>query len=170
LGVDLVGKPDIKINLEKEGLERFNDNQYDLVMCFEVLEHLDNLHEVFANLLRVSSRRVIISLPNAANYKKLWHILRTGKTGSKQYGLPASKPEDRHKWFFSWQEIIELINKRAELDGYEVEKVVFHYNLGFTYKDNPLLKFKEWIIKQLAQTFNLKGFSENVFIVLRVGD
>jgi len=98
-GVDIAGTPDIRLNLEKVERLPFADNQFDCVICADVLEHLDNLHVIFAELIRVSARYLIISLPNNWNAARV--PLQRGKGTFAHYGLPADKPEDRHKWFFS---------------------------------------------------------------------
>jgi SAM-dependent methyltransferase len=120
-GIGLGGSPDQQVNLEKEVIP-FPDRSFDCVLCLDVLEHLDNIHAVFDEICRVSSRYVIISLPNpwegflamlqAADYKPGIPI--------KFYGLPLEKPEDRHKWFFSIQEAENFIRYRAALNGMAV--------------------------------------------------
>lgn len=42
----------------------FPDNQFDLVMCMEVLEHLDHPEKGLAELCRVSRRWLLLSVPN----------------------------------------------------------------------------------------------------------
>ena len=41
----------------------------DCVVCTDVLEHVNNLHEVFEELIRITKRYVIISVPNGFNYE-----------------------------------------------------------------------------------------------------
>ncbi|MCP4712255.1 MAG: methyltransferase domain-containing protein, partial [Planctomycetes bacterium] len=53
-GIDIAGTPDIQMNLEEIERLPFEDNQFDCVVCADVLEHLDNLHAIFAELLRQS--------------------------------------------------------------------------------------------------------------------
>ncbi|MDR2521216.1 MAG: class I SAM-dependent methyltransferase [Spirochaetaceae bacterium] len=45
----------------------FLDNQYDIAVCFQVLEHLPytSFEKALSELLRVAKKMVIISLPNA---------------------------------------------------------------------------------------------------------
>jgi ubiquinone/menaquinone biosynthesis C-methylase UbiE len=42
----------------------FKDNSFDLVLCMEVLEHLDNPIEALIELRRVSRKYVLLSVPN----------------------------------------------------------------------------------------------------------
>lgn len=63
IGIGLGGSVDIEINLEKSKLP-YESNSFDCVLCLDVLEHLDNIHEVFDELCRVTRKYLIISLPN----------------------------------------------------------------------------------------------------------
>lgn len=42
----------------------FKNNTFDLVVCTEVLEHLENPRKAYRELLRVSRKYVLISVPN----------------------------------------------------------------------------------------------------------
>lgn len=110
-GVDFVGNPDIVLNLEKCDHLPFEDNSYDTVMCMDVLEHLDNFHVMFDELVRVSSRYILISLPNCWNTARS-PIMR-GRGSFSHYGLPVEQPDDRHKWFFSIAEAINFMKYQA---------------------------------------------------------
>ena len=48
-GIDIAGAPDITINLEEIDRLPFEDNQFDCVVCTDVLEHLDNFICFFSN-------------------------------------------------------------------------------------------------------------------------
>jgi 2-polyprenyl-3-methyl-5-hydroxy-6-metoxy-1,4-benzoquinol methylase len=101
-GVDITGKPDIVLDLEKIERLPFDDAAFDCVICSDVLEHLDNLHFMFSELIRVTRGYVIVSWPNA------WAVarvpIRRGRGTFKHYGLPPEKTADRHKWFFNLSE------------------------------------------------------------------
>jgi hypothetical protein len=102
LGIDLNGDPDVRIDLEAADRLPFEDRAFDAVLCSDVLEHLDSLHRTFAELVRVSRRYILISLPNC------WTAARRpvgrGKGKIGHYGLPPTRPADRHKWFFGLSE------------------------------------------------------------------
>lgn len=102
LGMDVAGTPDISLNLEKIDKLPCADAAFDCVICADVLEHLDNLHAVFNELIRVSRRHIIIAWPN--NWVNARVPLERGHGSFKHYGLPFEKPLDRHKWFFSLSE------------------------------------------------------------------
>ncbi len=42
----------------------YKDNSFDLVVCTEVLEHLENPKKAYKELLRVSRKYVLLSVPN----------------------------------------------------------------------------------------------------------
>jgi hypothetical protein len=116
LSVDIVGEPSFKIDLEREALSRFEDDNFTTVICCDVLEHLDNLHEVFDDICRVSNRFVIISLPN--NWLHFKYRLIKNRGDSKFYGLPIEKPIDRHKWFFNYDQALNFIIKRGKINNF----------------------------------------------------
>jgi SAM-dependent methyltransferase len=111
MGVDIAGNPDITLDLERIERLPFDDGVFTCVLCIDVLEHLDNLHVIFDELVRVSKQYIIISLPNC------WCDARqpigrgTGHFG--HYGLPLQKPPDRHKWFFSLSEARQFLDRKA---------------------------------------------------------
>lgn len=121
IGIGLGGKPDLEVNLEKQSIP-FPDGSFDCVLCLDVLEHLENIHEVFDELCRVSRGHVVISLPNA--WANFYHMLRLKEHAPdrpmKFYNLPLEPPEDRHKWFFSLDEARRFIRHRAGKNGMRV--------------------------------------------------
>ena len=54
-----------------ENLAEFKDGEFDLVICCEVLEHLDNPTQGLRELHRISKKNVLVSVPN----EPIWRIL-----------------------------------------------------------------------------------------------
>jgi hypothetical protein len=135
LEIDIVGAPDFKVDLDKDYPLPMPDGSAETVVCTDVLEHLDELHRVFKELLRISRRYVIISVPNALTEIRpyLTRKVYSGVAGtggcevgkfSKFYGLPSLKPHDRHRWFFSYTEAeIFFRNLADELEYFVIEEV-----------------------------------------------
>ena len=119
IGLDIIERPeiDLTVDLEKQSIP-LEDNSVDCVVCTDVLEHVDNLHEVFAELIRISSDYIIISVPNCFNYEILFRIY-FGK-GIKFYGLPNDRPDDRHKWFLSHNQSVNFFKNHADKYDYSV--------------------------------------------------
>ncbi len=106
-GLDIGGEPDIRLNLEEIERLPFEDSCFDCVVSLDVLEHLDNLHHIFGELIRVTRRYLIISFPN--NWVNARRPIERGKGSFGHYGLPLERPQDRHKWFFSLAEAKEFV-------------------------------------------------------------
>jgi len=58
-----------------ENLDKYRDSGYDLVICCEVLEHLENPEQGLSELYRISNRYVLVSVPN----EPLWRILNLSR-------------------------------------------------------------------------------------------
>jgi len=109
--LDIVGRPDIKEDLDKDYPLPIESNRFDAVICTDVLEHLEELHRTLRELVRISRKYIIISVPNAfmevrRYIKRDKYTGDAGKAGydigyyTKFYGLPLRKPVDHHRWFF----------------------------------------------------------------------
>ncbi len=123
IGIDIGGNPDYVVDLEGDKLNKFKDNQFFIVICIDVLEHLDNLHEIFDEICRVSKRFIIISVPNC------WRVLKfivQGNQDFKFYGIPINKPVDRHKWFFNYEQALNFFEKRGEKNNF---KTKYHFQI-----------------------------------------
>ena len=70
------------VDLNKEFLNAYETGTFDLVLCSDVLEHLENPAAVLRELARVAKPEatVIISLPNAFNWVERLAILLTGNS------------------------------------------------------------------------------------------
>ncbi len=67
--------PEISFTTESVYQIPDQDNSYDLVLCLEVLEHLDHPDQALKELMRVSSNYVIVSTPR----EPLWRILNCAR-------------------------------------------------------------------------------------------
>lgn len=161
-GIDIAGDPDIHVNLEEEKLERFDQNQYETIACLDVLEHIENIHEVFDDICRVASDYAIISLPNNYMMRDIKKALLTGQTVSRKfYGLPPEKPEDRHKWFFNYQQAKSFMNRRAQQNNATViEQVDYPEDVPFT----KMEKFKRFVFRTLTAPFYGKEGYDNLLV------
>lgn len=168
-GIDIDGSPDKKVDLEKESLRFLDSNSKELVICLEVLEHLDNLHEVIDDLFRVSSKYVLISLPNVATFNRLWYIFWK-KRVSKYYGLPLEKPRDRHKWFFTYDQVVNFMDAYTKKNNHKIERLMFHNNLNEYYNNKLTHKIKIFTLYRLSKFFNWKMFVEDIFVLVKKND
>jgi len=89
-------------------------------VCSDVLEHIDNLHAMFGELVRVCRRQLIISLPN--NWANARKPIERGLGTFSFYGLPVDPPPDRHKWFFNLSEAAHFLTEQAKRRGLTVRE------------------------------------------------
>jgi len=70
--IEAVNNRELPIIITKENVYKINrnNNSYDCIIMLEVLEHLEDVYLALSELFRVSSRYVIISVPN----EPLWRI------------------------------------------------------------------------------------------------
>lgn len=87
-----------KLDLKKGSIYdlKFKDNSFDLVICSEVLEHLDDPEKGLEELVRVANKYLVISVPNEPFFM-LGNFLR-GKNWSRW----GNDIEHINHWTF-WQ-------------------------------------------------------------------
>jgi 2-polyprenyl-3-methyl-5-hydroxy-6-metoxy-1,4-benzoquinol methylase len=72
----------------------YRDNQFDVVGCFEVLEHLQEPRQAIRELARVSKRAVIVSVPHEP-----WFSTMNAVRGKNHDQRPrGSDPDHRNLW------------------------------------------------------------------------
>lgn len=120
-GVDIAGTPDLFVDLDTARALPFGDAAFPTVICIEVLEHLDHLHHVFDELVRVASGHVVVSLPNC--WRDARRPIERGRGAFAHYGLPEQPPRDRHKWFFGYVEARDFLLAGAARHGLEVVEI-----------------------------------------------
>ena len=159
-GIDTSGTPDICLDLEKIDRLPFDDSSFDCVICADVLEHLDNLHLIFSELLRVTQRHLIIAWPN--NWVNARVPIERGYGSFKHYGLPAEKPQDRHKWFFSLSEAKHFVQEQIRKDG-NIQLVEERI------AEKPRLFFRRWLrrLRYHSQPRYLNRYAHTLWTVLR---
>ena len=104
-------------NLE-EGLPAFEDNAFDIVVALDLLEHLENAHNTFREMLRVARKAAFVSLPNMYYITFRYNYL-TGKGLSGKYAFPVNPPVDRHHWVLSYAESLRFVYENAA--SYDIE-------------------------------------------------
>ena len=111
--------PELKPDYEGSATDLpFPENSYDVVCAFQMLEHLpyDISLQAFREMVRVSERYILISLPDVSKtWHNIFHLPKLGKIDFfitlPQFRLPVHKFDGEHHW-----EISKL--------GYSLEKIV----------------------------------------------
>lgn len=162
--IDIQGDCDIKADLDKIKQLPFQDGEFDLACAFDVLEHLENFHLMNDELLRVSKQFVLISLPNSASEfycgplrnKYINRDVDNEGCYSIFYGLPLSKPIDRHRWWIYFLDIIRYYYAFSDKHGVQVE--------FWTEKENLRKKLFRYVF---GEHLCLTLFCPNVWILIK---
>ncbi len=98
------------INLEKD-LSKFQNQQFDVITLWHVLEHVENLQEYITTLksLLTENGRLIIAVPNFKSYDAIMY---------KEFWAAFDVP--RHLWHFSKTSISKLFS----YENMKVEKIL----------------------------------------------
>ena len=160
--IDFVGDVDLKLNLDDIDQLPFDNGSFDLVCAMDVLEHLENFYEINNEIYRVSSKIVLISLPNSA--AEIPYIIANRiKTNSniergyfsKYYGLPIKKQMDRHRYWMYLQDIIRFYDNFSSEKGCKCEYII------------PELSLKRKILKLIiGKRIFYTFFNSHVCIVI----
>jgi hypothetical protein len=158
---------DYYVDLENSRLP-FRDGEFETVLCFDNLEHLENCYEMFDELIRISSKYIIVSLPN--NWPTIIKSVLHGRniTHRTGYGLPPEKPAPgvRHKWFFNLEEAENFIRAAASRNRCQIRELDFVYErTGFNLISVPILYPKLFSVSDtiLERLFNLDMEDQNKF-------
>ena len=106
-GIDFEESYEVIAHNLEEGIP-FPDNSFDIVFALDILEHVENIHFLFSEILRVSKKEAIIALPNMSYWKFRLRYLK-GKDISDKYVMPTKKILDRHRWLTSYNSSRNLI-------------------------------------------------------------
>jgi SAM-dependent methyltransferase len=110
----------------------FSDKQYDVIGCFQVLEHLpfENLEKAFSELFRVAKNAVIISLPNA---RRILRVNIPKICRMKMFNRPFSRLQEHN---FDGEHYWEINKKGYEIDEIKKKMTEIAEKNGFILKRN----------------------------------
>jgi len=99
----------------------FEDQAFDIVICNDVLEHVENKKKLIQELFRQTKQYLIISLPNTQYWKYILGLV-LGNMG-KQYNFMVEDLSDRHRWITYYDKNIEFIRSNLP-ENFELIKIV----------------------------------------------
>lgn len=128
-GIDFKDSDEILGHNLENGIP-YRDNSFDIVFALDVLEHVENIHFLFKEILRVTNSEAIIALPNIYYWKLRLRFLK-GKNISDKYIFSSKIVLDRHRWITSYDSAVSFVNKNS--NGYEVtiKKGFYQYKSNF---------------------------------------
>ncbi len=119
LSADITTGHDYQIDLEEP--LAIDDNAFDVVVCLDVLEHLEHPHRALVELIRVARSSVFVSLPNMACFSFRMNFLLRGELSGK-YALNEYYQADRHRWLPTYDQSRDFVQKIASQAGCSVRQ------------------------------------------------
>ncbi len=155
-------KTNYQINISQDiSLKRYNDQNFDCVTMWHVLEHVYQPEQTIVNIKRILSKKgfLILALPNheswdAEYYKEFWAA----------WDVPI------HLWHFSKKSIVTMLEKhkfklvstRAMIfDSFYVSLLSEKYKGG---SKNYFLSFIIGLISNIMAKTTKKGYSSQIYI------
>lgn len=105
------------------------DRQFTATAALDVLEHMEHPARAFDKLVAVSSRYVIVSLPNCYDLKTRVRFALQGRMGGK-YEFHTDEPVDRHRWVMGYNEIAAFY--RAKAEQFDLKLTIVPLRYGFS--------------------------------------
>ena len=136
----------------------FPDNSFDIVVCSELLEHMDAYKKVVDELVRISKKTIIITVPNEL---KLVSVM-CPKCQTKHY-------LDEHVNFFTAKKLKEIFEKKQEIESKRVKIKKFHSIYTYNRLTMRFPLFVRIMLDQTLQKFHQKiSFLKPNFLLLSV--
>jgi len=126
---DLSSGHDYQFDLEKE--IPLASHSFDYVVALDVLEHIENSHQAFRELARLSRQSLIIALPNMATLPRRWSFLWRGNLGTGKYDLQPEHQGDRHRWLTVYPEINNFVEVNSVRANMVLDVLVEQLETGF---------------------------------------
>ena len=98
----------------------FSDNAFDLIVCSEVLEHLDDTDRALSELKRVARRHVLITVPREPYFKWLNDL-------SRAFGI---SPDPGHVHFWTKTTFQDLIRSHFNTPIFAWKHVIYQMALA----------------------------------------
>lgn len=105
----------------------FDNKSFDVVVSLDVLEHLENIHLVFREMLRVARNEVVIGLPNMSHWiYRIRYLL--GRRVLQDYTcLEPERPPDRHRWWPTHKTSIKFTEFNAKDNKIKIAYHIYPY-------------------------------------------
>ncbi len=157
VGVDMQGLADHIVDLDRERLP-FEPRSFETVLCFETLEHLNDVHGQLDDMMKIARRYVVASLFIESGETKGRSVNAFGDAqGNAQ--LPIAPVYDRHQWIFTFCDALDFVYYRARRAGYRIAEVTLFYDdLLFDRRRQVARAFRRADCKALGRDVKILGF------------
>jgi len=135
-----------------EKLLKYQDKEFDLVICCEALEHLKNPSKGLSEIKRITRENVIVSVP----IEPLWRILNISR-GKYLKNLGNTPGHLNHWSIFSFQKLLKI-------NGFKIKKgkMVFPWQIYLIKRKNDKAQEGEGILSPFLKNQRYKITSKEI--------
>jgi hypothetical protein len=121
LGLDLFQNEFGSVDIISDFATFKSEKMFQMVIAFDILEHMDNPQIQFPRMLELSEKYLAISLPNNYDLLHTFRFVFKNKLSNK-YIFHSEEVIDRHRWVVSMSDIEKFVKFNAK-----------KYNLNYTF-------------------------------------
>lgn len=132
---------------------------FDCVTALDILEHTDDPYTIFNKLDTISSKYLIINLPNCYDLKSMWKFVIKGHLGGK-YKFDVRNQMDRHRWLMNYKEIERFYQFKAKEKGYNLTLVPLYYGSEKVTFTAVIGRFLTYLLPKRMITSSVVGIFE----------
>ena len=155
VAIDWHNRFENEVNFISHNLEYklpFDSKAFDVVVCNDVIEHVEKKKQLFSELQRCSSELVVISLPNT----QYWQYIRGLVAGkmSKQYDFLVDDGADRHRWITYFDQNTKFVINNLQSD--------------YVIADSICIVPDKWMPKVIAKLFRRFSVFNQMYLLKRL--
>lgn len=148
LSIDLFQNADNTIDIVGDAFlldYNFINSKSDIIVGLDVLEHIDDIHEILNKLLCLNVETYFFCLPSTSHWLYRMKYLLNGRPPGGKYNIySTASVKDRHRWLTPYCESLKMMKSFSELYNYSLTSVPLNNKFTETFLAHRYPEFLSW--------------------------